>query len=270
MTEFLKMSGAGNDFIAFHNIEGGLNGLLTGDFIRTICERSLSIGADGVLELSASEDHAFSMAYWNRDGRRADMCGNGGRCICVFARLMGAVEDDGPFRFESDAGTHIGLVTGPDAARIWMTDPVIHYLQRDMDYGGIHPVSLVDTGVRHAVLFVPEGDEDGFDRFAEAIRLHPDLAPGGSNVNYAHIAGSGRISIRTFEKGVEAETLACGTGAVAVAVCAREIFGSEVEFPLEIAVRSGQVLTVGTDDNGWWLQGEARVVYKGILDTPLT
>jgi diaminopimelate epimerase len=269
MTEFWKMSGAGNDFIAFNNIDGNLDGLFTERFIRSICERRFFIGADGVLELSANADHAFSMGYWNRDGRRAQMCGNGGRCICVFARLMGTVEDDGPFLFESDAGTHIGLVTGADSARMWMTEPVIHSLQRAIDYGGAHPISLVDSGVRHAVLFTP-GDDEEFNRFARAIRLHPEFSPEGANVNFAHLTGPGRISIRTFEMGVEAETLACGTGAVAVAVCAHEIFGSDVELPLEIVVRSGQVLTVGRDDNGWWLQGEARVVYSGILDTPLT
>jgi diaminopimelate epimerase len=270
MTEFWKMSGAGNDFIAFDNRDGSLDGILTEDFVRGICCRGTSVGADGVISLTESECSAFTMRYWNRDGRIAAMCGNGGRCICVFARAMGVVGDDGPFLFSSDAGEHRGLVTGPSSSRIWMTPPEVHYLDREMEYGGSHRVSLVDTGVRHAVLFTGNEGWEEFEHLAEALRNHPDLAPAGANVNYARITGRNSVSVRTFEKGVEAETLACGTGAVAVAVCARSLLGDAVTLPLDLEVRSGQILTVGEDAEGWWLQGEARIVYRGLLEAPLT
>jgi diaminopimelate epimerase len=265
MTEFWKMSGAGNDFVVFDDSDGSLGDSLTEAFLRDICRRRLSVGADGVLALRGSARGSFSMKYWNRDGRPARMCGNGGRCICVFARLRGAVDSDGPFAFLSDAGEHTGLVTGRDRARIWMTEPVVHYLEGDIDYGGDHRISLVDTGVRHAVLFTRDRSWGEFERMAGSIRMHPGFQPEGVNVDYAVAAGPSSLVIRTFEKGVEAETLACGTGAVAAALCASELFPDEMTLPVDVTVRSGLVLTVGRDDRGWWLEGEARVVYRGFL-----
>jgi diaminopimelate epimerase len=270
MNRFWKMSGAGNDFVVFDNREGTAEALLTGSFVRGICCRGTSVGADGVITLEASDGFPFAMRYWNRDGRTAAMCGNGGRCACVFARLMGAVDGDGPFSFGSDAGEHRGLITGPSSARIWLTDPVVHFLDETVDYGGSCRISLIDTGVRHAVLFTDGQGMAEFDRLAGSLRHNQRFAPGGANVNYAVVTGKNSMRLRTFEKGVEGETLACGTGAAAVALAARETLGDAVELPLEITVGSGQVLTVGEDESGWWLQGEARIVYSGILEAPLS
>jgi len=270
MTEFWKMSGAGNDFVVFDDRDGSLGDILAESFLRDVCRRRFSVGADGVLALRAGVRHPFSMKYWNRDGRPARMCGNGGRCICLFARLRGAVDSDGPFAFLSDAGEHRGLVTSPDSARIWMTEPVVHYLEGKTDYGGEHRISLVDTGVRHAVLFTRDRSWGEFERMAGSIRMHPGFQPEGVNVNYAVLTGPSSLELRTFEKGVEAETLACGTGAVAAALCASEIFAGEVILPVDVTVRSGLVLTVGRDDGGWWLEGEARVVYRGFMEIPAT
>jgi len=220
MIEFWKMSGAGNDFIFLSNFDGALDGVLTEEFIGNVCARGSSVGADGLIELSSDPDAAFRMRYWNRDGISAAMCGNGGRCACVFAERMGILQDEGRFTFRSDSGVHTGEITSDSTARIWLTDPVTRFLGKNLDYGGRYPVSYVVAGVPHAVLFADGPDDPEFDRFAEVIRRREEFQPGGANVDYAFITGRNSITLRTFELGVESETLACGTGAVAAVLCA--------------------------------------------------
>ena len=271
MIEFWKMSGAGNDFIFLSNFDGALDGVLTKEFISSVCRRNASVGADGLIELSNDPDTAFRMRYWNRDGISAAMCGNGGRCACVFAERMGILEDAGRFTFRSDSGVHTGEITSDSTARIWLTDPVTVFLGKNLDYGGRYTVSYVVAGVPHAVLFTDGPDDPEFDRFAEVLRRHEEFQPGGANVDYAFITGRNSITLRTFELGVESETLACGTGAVAAVLCARELFPGRLSLPVMVKVRSGLLLEVGRDEKGWWLMGEARIVYRGFLEAiPVT
>jgi diaminopimelate epimerase len=266
MIEFWKISGAGNDFILLRNFDGALDGILTEEFISSVCSRSTSVGADGLIELSSDSDTAFRMKYWNRDGISAAMCGNGARCACVFADRIGILEGGSRFTFRSDAGIHTGEVTSDSTARIWLTDPVTGFLGKNLDYGGRYPVSYVVAGVPHAVLFATDPDDSEFDRFAEILRRHEEFQPGGANVDYAFISGRHSITLRTFELGVESETLACGTGAVAAVLCARELFPDMLSLPVQVQVRSGLQLEVGQDEQGWWLMGEARIVYRGYLE----
>lgn len=266
MIEFWKMSGAGNDFIFLRNFDGALDGVLTEEFISSVCSRSTSVGADGLIELSSDPDTAFRMKYWNRNGVSAMMCGNGGRCACVFADRIGILQDGSRFTFRSDAGIHTGEITSDSTARIWLTDPVVRFLGKNVDYGGRYPVSYVVAGVPHAILFSDDPDAPEFDRFAEILRRHEEFQPGGANVDYAFISGRNSITLRTFELGVESETLACGTGAVAAVLCARELFPDRLSLPALVRVRSGLLLEVGQDEQGWWLMGEARIVYRGYLE----
>ena len=271
MIEFWKMSGAGNDFVFLRNFDGALDGIITEEFIKHVCARGSSVGADGLIELSSDNDTAFRMKYWNRNGIYAAMCGNGGRCACVFADRIGILEDGSRFNFRTDAGIHTGEITSDSTARIWLTDPVTHFLGKNIDYGGRYPVSYIVAGVPHAVLFADDPDDPEFDRFAEILRRHEEFQPGGANVDFAFISGRNSIALRTFELGVESETLACGTGAVAVVSCARELFPDRLSLPVMVRVRSGLQLEVGQDELGWWLSGEDRVVYRGYLEAiPLT
>jgi len=264
--EFVKMSGAGNDFIVVDNRDGSLEGILSAPFIASICKRGIAVGADGLLELREDHATAFRMKYYNSDGSAAEMCGNGGRCIVVYACSKGLVEPGAAFEFMSDAGVHRGMVTGMEESRIWMTPPVVHFLDREMEVGNTTVrVSLVDTGVPHAVVITEGPDSPPFLSVAPALRNHPSLGESGANADYLW-TGDGGFSMRTWERGVEGETLACGTGAVACALCAGKLLGARM--PVGIEVKSGRTLTVGNDDHGWWLQGEAREVYRGILEHP--
>jgi hypothetical protein len=167
------------------NTAEDLSSLLTRDFISRICRRGTGIGADGLLELlPPAREGAFSMVYYNSDGGRAAMCGNGARCICRFAATAGVVKEGSEFLFTSDSGTHRGLVTSRNTARVWMTEPSVAFLTREIDFGRKWPVSLVDTGVPHAVVFREDIHDGSFEQWAEALRSTPrDLGPRGANAD---------------------------------------------------------------------------------------
>lgn len=260
------MTGAGNDFIVVDNTGGDLDRYLTRETVRTLCLRRTGIGADGLLELlpPSGGREAFGMRYYNSDGGRASMCGNGARCICCFAGGLGLVETGSDFLFTSESGLHRGLVLNSETARVWMTEPGISFIQRSLDFGIEAPVSLVDTGVPHAVVLRDDLEDGTFEEFAPALRRHPATGAEGANADWVRLRGDGSVELRTFERGVEGETLACGTGAVAVAVVLTRLLPDFI-LPARIRVRSGLFLDVGKDGTGWWLSGEARPVYRGRL-----
>lgn len=263
---FTKFSGAGNDFVVVDNSDGSLSETLTPAFIRGICRRALSIGADGLLELGAHPSADFRMVYYNSDGGRAAICGNGGRCIARFAHITGRAP--ARMRFESDGGMHSALVNGDGSVRLWLpepseTTPVIDFDLGGASFGGC----LVDSGVPHLVVFRDTLSDGAFEAYAPLLRRHGLAGPAGANVDFAVADSHGGISMRTWERGVEGETLACGTGAVAVvrAALSRRLTG----LPCSVSTRGGSVLRVGTDEGGWWLEGEARPVYSGETKDPL-
>lgn len=262
--KFLKMSGAGNDFIMVDNREGQYTSALTGQRIARLCRRGLSVGADGLIELRTDESNSFAMKYYNSDGGPAEMCGNGARCICRFAVELGVVQMGEEFSFISDAGIHRGLVTNESEARIWMTKPVLHFLGKTISLEDDIDVSFADTGVPHAVVFSEDVEDGSFEKYASGLRSHSEFGFEGTNVNWVKLNADNSLLMRTFERGVEGETLACGTGAVASALIASERF-DEVSFPVSITVRSGLELVVGKDSFGWWLQGQARIIYRAEL-----
>jgi len=258
---FTKMSGAGNDFIVVDNRDGSLDEVLTPALIRRMCSRGISVGADGLLELRADPEADFRMRYCNSDGLPASMCGNGARCIVRFAVDRG-LGKGGSVVFRSDSGTHRGLLGPSGAVRVWMPDPVLRFLSRRLAApSGERECSLVDTGVPHAVIFAADPG-DGFEVDAPVLRRHEAFGPEGANIDYV-FPSDGSLGIRTWERGVEGETLACGTGAVAVAFVASMLDGAAL--PVELVTRGGGLLSVGRDDRGWWLEGEARKVYTAEL-----
>ncbi len=262
--EFCKMSGAGNDFIMVNNMDSSLDHILSNDFIRNVCQRGLSVGADGLIEMKSDPKYPFRMKYYNSDGNPAGMCGNGGRCIAVYAVLQGVAPGSGAFSFKSDVGIHKAEITSSNTARIWMTDPIIHFLNKSLDLPVKNSlISFLDTGVPHAVIFIDNDDFDDFTEQASSLRSNEIFGTAGANVNYVSIRGDSGIKIRTWERGVEGETLACGTGAVASAICTNLLYKQRI--PIQVQVRSGQNLTVGKNGDGWWLEGEAKIVYSAVL-----
>ena len=258
---FTKMSGAGNDFIVIDNRLGQVS--LSSDQIRLMCTRRTGVGADGLILLEASESGDFTMNYHNADGFPGSMCGNGGRCTVYFAWSVGIRPEGRRYVFEAGHGRYEAEVTGNDAVRLHMLPPADFMDGLQVGSWDCH---FVNTGSPHAVVYTE--DVDRVDVFIEGrtIRNRKDFFPEGTNVNFLEVNSGNSISVRTFERGVEDETLACGTGAVASALMSYRL-GKVESSPVRVRVRSGDILEVGFngDMTGIYLEGPARVVYQGTI-----
>ncbi|MCP4110549.1 MAG: diaminopimelate epimerase [Desulfobacteraceae bacterium] len=266
--DFYKMSGCGNDFIIIDNREKIVNGSNLPKFITSICLRKMSVGADGLILVENSDTVDFKWQFFNSDGSRAEMCGNGARCAARFAYVNEIAGTD--MAFETDVGIIYAAVAG-DRVKIKMTDP--ENLETDYEIElekGPVSVSSINTGVPHVVTEldnIDDADDAEIVSLGREIRFHKHFAPAGANVNFiSHVAND--ILIRTYERGVEDETLACGTGAVASAiVTARRL---KTISPINLATRSRGILTVHYNEKHGqfydiFLEGDARIIYKGEL-----
>jgi len=263
---FMKMSGAGNDFVVIDNRDGRV--AATPEFISKVCARRLSVGADGLLLVEEPDDtaSAFRMRYYNSDGSEAETCGNGARCISRFARLHGIAGDS--MSFETAAGPYTADIIG-DGVKLGMGNPMDVRADFSVKLSvGILNAASANTGVPHVVYFVD--DVEGMDVVAlgRETRYHDDFAPAGTNANFAQVLAPGSLRIRTYERGVEDETLACGTGAIAAAITAA--LRGETTSPTTVRVQGGFDLLVhftldGRAVRDVYLEGDARVVCAGEL-----
>jgi diaminopimelate epimerase len=266
MLRFTKMNGAGNDFIMLDNRVGDLQ--LAAEQIARICDRHRGIGADGVLVLERPRNGAdFRMRYYNADGGEAEMCGNGARCFARYAsQVAGPVEK---LSFETPAGV-IGANLEGELVCLQMSEP------QDLRLGIKIPLPdrtldghFVNSGVPHVVIPVEDLESVDVRGLGSAVRLHEFFAPKGANVNFLSRSADRQISIRTYERGVENETLACGTGVVASALVFAAI--ERVEGPIGVLVRGGNELKVGFEKNGGQfknvtLTGPADFVFEGTIE----
>ncbi len=269
--QFIKMSGAGNDFICLDNRSGKLR--LSKSQRVALCHRQLGIGADGLLILEKARKNSssdFRMRYYNADGGEAEMCGNGARC---FARYIRQVV---PWRRTS---VSFDTPAGPIQARI--ADAMGGTVEVDLTLpdwppgevairmpGLPNPLYTLNTGVPHAVVFVDDVEDIDIRQTGSAIRHHAEFSPAGTNVNFVQKQGN-KLLVRTYERGVEDETLACGTGVTAVALVAHHVL--EMKSPVDLVVRSGRRLKVFFEWSGEHLTkvsllGPADVVYEGVID----
>lgn len=264
---FSKLSGAGNDFIVIDNRDGKVNP--TAQFVAKVCARRLSVGADGLLLVERPRDPRqadFRMRYFNADGGEVESCGNGARCISRFAYLKGIVGEK--TRFETLAGLYEAEILG-ERVRVRVGDP------KDVRLGfplilaeGVFRVDFVNTGVPHVVFFLEDLDATDVVGLGRQTRYHSDFAPAGTNANFVRVVDEHTLRIRTYERGVEDETLACGTGSIAAAVVAA--LRGKVSVPVTLHTRGGFVLGVHFDRKGnvitdVRLEGDARLVYEGEL-----
>ncbi len=270
LLHFYKMNGAGNDFIVIDNRDLSIS--LDEDTIAALCDRHRGIGADGLLAVEPAEHGAdYKFRYYNADGGEAEMCGNGARCFGFFtAHLSDADELPTRVTFETIAGTLAADIVGDDI-RIAMSEPKDLELKCgarvDNFQGDLHSVN---TGVPHVVSFV--GDLENTDVFTHgrAIRRHEYFAPNGTNVNFAKVLAPDHIAIRTYERGVEDETLACGTGMVAAALVHHLLTGAES--PVKVDVEGGDTLSIGFEKTGETtfanvsLTGPADFVFEGEIE----
>ncbi len=264
---FWKLEGAGNDFIGLDGRKGGL-GLNRGKIAR-LCDRRRGVGADGLLVVEKPKGRIadFRMRYYNSDGGEASMCGNGARCFALLARAVTA-RTGKSLRVETRAGMVVLQICGKDV-RVSMTEPGLPRLRRTVVAAGRKVMlDYINTGVPHAVEFVRSLASVDVTRVGRAIRSHSAFAPAGTNVNFVQIGKGGRIEVRTYERGVEGETLACGTGVVASAILASLRRG--IRPPIRVRTRGGDLLTVNFEFEAGrakkvTLQGPARIVYTGEL-----
>jgi diaminopimelate epimerase len=260
------MNGCGNDFILIDNRDRRLDESLLPALVPGICRRGLSVGADGVILIEPSAQADFRWRFFNADGSPGEMCGNGARCAARYAVLHGIAGKE--LRFETAAGLITARVDGMQV-RVNLTDPGELTLDRPLSlYGKEWRVATINTGVPHVVVRVPDVDALDVVAIGREIRRHPCFAPAGTNANFISIDAAGAISIRTYERGVEDETLACGTGASAGALVAAETLG--VASPVRLRTRSGEALTVHFARRGGrfrdiFQEGPARLVFTGRL-----
>jgi diaminopimelate epimerase len=269
VVNFTKMDGAGNDFVMIDNRSLAIR--LDGPLTSRLCDRHRGVGADGVILLKpcASGRADWAWDFFNSDGSMAEMCGNGARCFGRFVqRLTG--EDRG-FTLETRAGI-IAIQCEGDMAKIQLTSPKELKLNQSMALnGGQTTIHSVDTGVPHAVVFVDDAALTKVHATGSEIRFHAHFAPRGTNVNFVQLLGDNRIRVRTYERGVEGETLACGTGVTASALISAEVH--HLKSPVEVQVEGGKVLKVAFNKNGdqhseVTLTGPADFVFEGQIEIP--
>jgi diaminopimelate epimerase len=266
MIEFYKMSGSGNDFIIIDNRDLSLDVGDLSEFARRICRRNISVGADGLLVIEPSGVADFKWRFFNSDGSMAEMCGNAARCVARFAYMKGIAGNH--MCWETIAGV-ISAEVNDDIVKAKLTEPSA--LEADIQIktdGKTFIVDSVNTGVPHAVVFLDDLDRCDVHNHGRLIRYHERFAPRGTNADFAAIIDSHKIMVRTYERGVEDETLACGTGCVASVLAAAS--RNMVETPVDVVVKSGETLRVHflKEEERFseiYLEGRVRMVYHGFL-----
>ena len=262
---FYKMVGAGNDFVVIDNRQGVVGGSKS-KLAAQVCDRHRSVGADGLLLLERSNRAQFKMVYYNSDGSEASMCGNGARCIARFAQIKGVIKDRG--RFETRAGIY-GAELDPKKVELSMPPVIKHSLNIKVKALGKNLTAhWMDTGVPHAVVMVKNVAAVNLQEMGRALRFHKAFGPAGSNVDFVERSSSSKIIMRTYERGVEGETLACGTGAVASACVSALVLGTKA--PVSVKTQSGLDLVVsfkriGSMFDAVTLTGEARAICEGVI-----
>ena len=272
-----KFEGAGNDFVILDDRDRGFPAGEEGArLIRLLCDRRRGIGADGLMLLQppGSPGVDFRMRYFNSDGGEAEMCGNGARCLARFARQIGAAGER--MRFQTGAGLYSAELLG---SRVAVSFPDIPAAPRDLKVQALDrewDCSFLLAGVPHLVVWLDDLANAAVGEWGRALRFPPGFAPEGTNVNFAQPDGAkpNTVRIRTYERGVEGETLACGTGAVASAVCFAHRSGQGGERQITVIPTSGDHLGVRFDlgasgVRGVTLEGPARAVFSTAMDTSL-
>jgi diaminopimelate epimerase len=267
--DFYKMSGSGNDFILVDNRANLIEAAVAPELARNLCRRKVSVGADGLILIENDDEVDFSWSFFNADGSKAEMCGNGGRCVARLANMLGICGSSLSFR------TLAGIIRAEVSGRrvkLQMTEPRDLRLDLELELNGQRlKTHFVNTGVPHTV-FILDGPEILAQQEVvgqgRKVRYHSQFAPAGTNVNFVAVLGEQALAIRTYERGVEDETLACGTGATAVALvgAAKGI----VRPPVDVQTKSGETLTIYFDpEKGLpqevYMEGETRVIYQGRL-----
>ena len=267
--DFTKMSGTGNDFIIIDHRRPLLAETEYSDFAKAVCRRKFSVGADGLILIENSNQADFQWRFYNADGSEAEMCGNGARCAARFAwkNKIAPVK----MRFLTLAG-EIEAEVKDELVKLAMTRPTDIVMARPVELGGeSKDIYSINTGVPHAVCFVEDNGQTPVKEWGRIIRFHDLFQPAGTNANFVQRTGPASLHVRTYERGVEDETMACGTGAVAAALIAGLL--DRVTSPVEVTTSGGEILTIyfaiknrnSADLEKIFLEGPAHFIYEGRL-----
>ena len=259
---FYKYQGTGNDFVIIDN-RGNLLSRSNKDIVAHLCNRKFGIGADGLMLLQNKEGYDFEMIYYNADGNESSMCGNGGRAIIAFAKRIGLIADKG--KFLAIDGEHEAKIIKSESPNVMVSLKMI-----DVREAEINPdFYYLNTGSPHYVIF--RNNVSKIDVYTEGkqIRNSNRFAKEGTNVNFVEIAGK-ELIVRTYERGVENETLSCGTGVTAAALCAALRSNGQVNY-YDIQTPGGQLKVKFKNlGNGQfsniWLEGNTTFVFKGEIE----
>ncbi|MDR2399018.1 MAG: diaminopimelate epimerase [Endomicrobium sp.] len=265
--KFSKLTAAGNDFVLIDNRE---NIILEKDYqslAKKLCDRKYSIGGDGLILLGKSSCRDFKMKYFNCDGSHASMCGNGGRSVAKFAYDLGIVHSK--MVFETDAGVINAEILADNRVKLDLYDP--KDLKRNIKVetsDRIFDIDFINTGVPHAVIFVDDIEKIDVFKYGREIRYHEIFAPFGTNVNFVKLTDESILLVRTYERGVEGETLACGTGIAASGIIS--VLKGFAKSPVHVIARGGDRLSISMSvDNdkvsSIVLEGSTIISFKGIV-----
>ncbi len=255
---FYKFQGTGNDFIILDNTENNYDQLSIKQ-VKALCERHFGIGADGLMMLENSDEADFEMTYFNADGKSGSLCGNGSRCIVKFAEMMGILKD--VYTFKAADGLHSAEISPDGIIKLKMND--VHHVEGFADH------YRINTGSPHYIKRVTGLRNMNVSSLGKAVRNSSPFEKEGINVNYVETIGEDEIYVRTYERGVEDETLSCGTGVTASALISAH---NDSGFSRVQVLTRGGKLNVEfdkIDDNHFtniWLSGPAEMVYKGQID----
>ncbi len=275
MIKFTKMVAAGNDFVIIDNRKIQTTGIKLSLLAKQACDRKYGIGADGLLILEKTAKADIRMRIFNPDGSEPNMCGNGIRCVALYCFKLGKLGHRVGGEISVKIQTKAGMLTAKTnkarvKAKIKMTRPKNLKLDLPIQVAKRKiRVNFLNTGVPHAVVFVEGIDKIDVDNIGRAIRFHKAFMPQGTNVNFVEIIDGKNIKLRTYERGVESETLACGTGTVASALIVGSKMTGAGHNAINVCTRSGEILKVEFNKstsifNDVWLQGESRIVYAGV------
>jgi diaminopimelate epimerase len=273
---FAKLSGTGNDFIIIDHREPFISKEDQPEFARLVCRRRFSVGADGLILIENSEKADFRWQFYNGDGSRAEMCGNGARCAARFAYEKNIAH--AAMRFETDAGEIEAFVlnTSGRSIKIRLTGPEELRLNIPLTIGNVeHNLHFINTGVPHSVVLVNDAGMVPVANWGREIRFHETFQPAGTNANFTQVLPGDTLMVRTYERGVEGETMACGTGAVASALIAALL--DQAKPPVTVITSGGEKLTIhfsitgeGSErhldlEAGIFLEGPAHSIYEGVM-----
>mgnify|MGYP000471764126 CR=1 FL=1 len=266
---FYKMQGCGNDFVVIDNRELGLSRAEMPRWAKKICARAFGVCADGLFFIDeAPEDSnmAYCWHFYNNDGSRAEMCGNASRCVGRLAYTLDIAPAEHVFGTDAGPIRAKVITEGPERGqvKVQLTPPRGTETDIALSLDGRElTVHFVDTGVPHAVLFVDDAAAEDIATVGAGIRYHERFAPAGTNTNIAQVVDKSTILLRTYERGVEDETYACGTGAAATQYLAHKL--GLTDACVRLTTSGGEVLTVSVEDGQPFLQGSAELTFSGDL-----